>query len=135
MLRCLALIFTARLQGPLSRTGTGRLEVFHNGRWGTICDDHWGMNDARVACRQLGYSDAVKALRAYEVPAGSGQIWLDNVACAGDEQILASCSHRGWGVHDCLHWEDAGVQCLSGGNIIFSKNGRVYRFLYSLVSL
>ena len=107
-----------RLQGPLSANGTGRVEIFYNGEWGTVCDDYWDMSDAQVVCRELGYKYAVKALRGSSVPDGQGKIWLDNVLCRGNEQNLSSCSHNGWGNHDCGHYDDAGVQCSSIGNNI-----------------
>ena len=103
-----------RLQGPLSGSATGRVEVFHNGSWGTICDDGWDTKDAKVVCRQLGYPDG-KALYWSQVPSGSGKIWLDEVQCTGTERNIASCSNGGWGVHDCWHYEDAGVECNTTG--------------------
>lgn len=37
---------------------TGRLEICNANEWGTVCDDFFFLVDARVACRQLGFSDA-----------------------------------------------------------------------------
>jgi hypothetical protein len=45
---------TVRLVGG-SEPHEGRVEIFHDGQWGTVCDDHWEMHVGRVVCRSLGY--------------------------------------------------------------------------------
>ncbi|XP_063062355.1 galectin-3-binding protein A-like [Engraulis encrasicolus] len=89
----------------------GRVEVFHDGSWGTVCDDNWGMEEARVVCAQLGFRGALSAEAGGKFPAGSGSIWLDDLECKGSENSLSSCTFKGWGVTDCSHAEDAGVLC------------------------
>ncbi|XP_041479392.1 deleted in malignant brain tumors 1 protein-like [Lytechinus variegatus] len=90
----------------------GRVEIFYGGGWGTVCDDRWGDVDAQVVCRQLGYrTDGAAATTTASFGQGSGTIYLDDVECSGIEDRVEDCSRNGWGVHDCFHYEDAGVVC------------------------
>ncbi|ERE80680.1 deleted in malignant brain tumors 1 protein [Cricetulus griseus] len=99
-----------RLVGGSSRC-SGRVEVLHQGIWGTVCDDLWGSNEAEVVCRQLECGQAISSLgEAYFGP-GSGDIFLDNLQCSGMEHYLGQCPHSGWLEHNCGHHEDAGVIC------------------------
>lgn len=51
------------------------------------------------------------ALSRASFGAGTGQIWLDNVACSGNERRLIDCNANPLGTHNCQHSEDAGVRC------------------------
>ena len=90
------------------------MEVYHNGEWGTVCDNGWDLNDAQVVCNELGFGKVVAAKYNSFYGQGSGQIWLDDVNCVGTESRVGSCSHGGWGSHNCDHTKDAGVKCASG---------------------
>lgn len=91
----------------------GRVELCFNNQWGTVCDDFWDIRDARVACRQLGFADAVRPTRFASFGQGTGPIYLDNLMCTGNETRLQDCPHNGIGSHNCFHFEDAGVECSS----------------------
>ena len=76
----------------------GRLEVFHNGAWGTVCDDWWDDVDSEVACKELGFA---RGVFTRNFGPGSGPIWLDDVACRRTDVSLFECPHLGFGIHNC----------------------------------
>lgn len=90
---------------------SGRVEIFHDGQWGTVCDDKWGMQEVAVACREMNCGTAIAAKYKAFFGRGQDQIWLDDAECIGDEKFLTDCRHRGLGEHDCDHNEDAGLIC------------------------
>ncbi len=117
----------------------GRLEVFHNGEWGTVCDDRFDdrFDDASTsspasvansapafACQLLGYATgelvARDAIANMSIAPASQLIWLDDVRCAAGSTHwtgapptqLHHCYHAGWGLHNCTHDEDVHLACL-----------------------
>ena len=98
-------------------SSSGRLEVYHNGTWGTVCNDarnvpsdQYNNNMADVVCRTLGFLSGQVKIDT-EFGQGTGPIWMDDVHCSGNETGLFDCQHDGWGVHNCDHSEDIGVIC------------------------
>ena len=100
-----------RLLGGYSY-GEGRVEVYYNDEWGTVCDDGWDNTDAGVVCRQLGFGSSGTAVGSAGFGQGSGSILLDRVSCNGNEISLTNCGNLGFNVtRFCSHSEDAGVRC------------------------
>ncbi|XP_010133362.1 PREDICTED: CD5 antigen-like, partial [Buceros rhinoceros silvestris] len=109
-----------------SSSCSGRVEVLHNGMWGTVCNKGWNLTEAQVVCEEVGCGHAVLARvvcsqlvcgASVEAPGkasfgqGHGPIWLDEVNCTGAEGGITECSLKPWGAPNCSHGEDAGVVC------------------------
>ncbi|XP_072112918.1 lysyl oxidase homolog 3B-like isoform X7 [Mobula birostris] len=100
-----------RLAGYPRKHNEGRVEVFYEGEWGTICDDDFKLENARVLCRMLGFISATGWTHSAKYGKGTGRVWLDNLDCGGTEKDVSECKSLGWGQTDCTHEEDAGVIC------------------------
>nr|XP_060616119.1 soluble scavenger receptor cysteine-rich domain-containing protein SSC5D-like [Anolis sagrei ordinatus] len=90
---------------------SGRVEVFHNERWGTVCDAGWDLQDAQVVCGELGCGKAFTASGGAHFGRGTGPIWLGRLNCTGKEKSLRQCPKGQWEEHSCDHSADAGVEC------------------------
>ncbi|XP_071145461.1 uncharacterized protein [Mytilus edulis] len=108
-----------RLIGPLNLIGIGYVEIKHNGVWGSICDDLWSLNDAKVICRMLCFElYCVQAGGPKEMIAGINQVstnyLLDDVECTGNELDIRDCKRLDWSIHNCRpeHQEFASVTCI-----------------------
>ena len=101
------------MDGPAPNIG--RVEVYENNKWGTVCDDHWDMHEATVVCHQLGFSSAQYVTFLANFGEGHGPIHYDDLQCTGEEDELAQCQHSGLGNSNCGHHEDAGVVCSPPG--------------------
>lgn len=102
-----------------STAGAGRVEICHNGEWGTVCADEediaWSEKNAQVACRSLGYSGALNSIIHDTLPdiakvQQSTPIHYSGVKCTGEEESLQDCE---WSevTRGCTHERDVAVAC------------------------
>ncbi|KAK6179246.1 hypothetical protein SNE40_011650 [Patella caerulea] len=105
---------------------TGEVIINYLGINGSICSDDWDDNDARVACRELGYRNgtAYKHFR-YEFSSSNGPYWISKMACTGTEPNLISCSTTiALGdVKTCANRHVAGILCTDSSGIYYRITG------------
>ncbi|KAM9318828.1 HHIP-like protein 1 [Pholidichthys leucotaenia] len=104
---------SVRLVGASGLPGRGRVEIFIQGEWGTVCDDLFTSKAGAVVCRQLGFTRVVAVMKRAALGEAdrSVRILLDDVECEGDESSLLECKRSKVGKHNCSHGEDVGVIC------------------------
>lgn len=104
----------------------GRLEIYMNSTWGSICADSFDIIDADVACRQLGYFGALGTETSFHTPYGRGMegpVWLDEVQCSDADLLhILSCSHVGVQENDCDHFSDVAVECIEQDRLSYPND-------------
>jgi hypothetical protein len=105
---------TGDLQLFGGNTDSGRLGIYYDGKWGTLCSHKWTLGEATVACRQLGFDKAFQAMLMPGYVDSEGTAWLSKVRCAGNESTLAECQSTGWNSgNGCAKQDSVGVSCLA----------------------
>ncbi|XP_076465365.1 scavenger receptor cysteine-rich domain-containing protein DMBT1-like [Babylonia areolata] len=84
-----------RLSSDVPKANEGRVEISVGGVWGTVCKYFWDDREARVFCRNQGYSDGYSIRNTFGTR-GSGPMWLSYLRCQGTESSLHQCSHDGF---------------------------------------
>lgn len=90
----------------------GRVEVYINGTWHSVCQETWGMSDAAVVCRQLGCGTALPATGSARFGPGTGPLWPGTGGCAGTEASLWDCPASAR--HGCRRGGGAAAAVCSG---------------------
>ena len=101
---------------------SGLLEVRHKGVWGTVCEDHFGQNEATVFCKMLGFERAEAGEDGWGMVDsttsrdGAWPIWInfkEENSCVGNESFIEDCHANSLWNHDytCRHMEDIFLNC------------------------
>ncbi|KXZ52991.1 hypothetical protein GPECTOR_8g361 [Gonium pectorale] len=108
-----------RLVGRNAPAGSGTLEIWYNGAWGTIhSDQRWLWTNAVVACRQLGWSTGSAVSLGFLGGGSESQVvWLGGVSCSGAERRLIDCTNGGlYARSSASRMYDVGVICSNETN-------------------
>lgn len=100
-----------------SSSSEGTVLVFHDNKWGSICDHNWDIRDAHVVCRQLGYPRALQYVHGSRFGRGRRRVWLTDVYCRGSEPNISACWNPGWGTFYRRHRNSCGGHRHSAGAV------------------
>ncbi|XP_078318807.1 neurotrypsin-like isoform X2 [Crassostrea virginica] len=103
-----------RLSSVNGKTNEGILQFNFAHQWGTICDDGFDIVAANIACKQLGFPFGAEKVKSFG--RGTGQIWIDEISCQGNEKSILDCRRNNFAAHDCSHAEDVGLVCKTSPN-------------------
>ena len=102
--------------------------MFSHGAWGRVIDNHpyyWSKKEADIVCRQLGFPEAITAVRYSAFGEGSGPVLMSGVQCLGTEKTLQQCSYQDWVNSNLRPGYEVGVICKTF-NLQPGNNGKQF---------
>ena len=123
----------ARLVGG-SQPNEGRVELYYNNAWGSVCSNSWDITEANVVCKMLGYSFAIRAWAAGQFGEGNGTTSVYRPQCIGTESNITECSHSGWGTScSSSRYRDLGAECTGEMYILLKNHSCIIIYTYTSI--
>lgn len=79
----------------------GRVEVFYNGTWGSVCSNGMSQLTAVTVCKHLGCGEGGRIATDFKYGRGSGPTWLDHIECTEQHSSLWQCQSDPWDPQSC----------------------------------
>ena len=77
------------------------MELFHNGKWGTLCNIGWTRNDAITVCRELGFGPSIRLKPHGFYGESNGPFWFRSLSSVN---VTRTCNHH-------QHYDELNVKC------------------------
>ena len=111
-----------RLGGNGSSATEGYVQAFNvsSGLWGNVCDNSFGIIDAHVVCKMLGFPTAIAALGnsaaadLYGIAPSGSNFTVYDLNCRGTESSVFHCPPTGESTEYCEASQIACVKCAKG---------------------
>ncbi|CRG95592.1 LCCL domain-containing protein, putative [Plasmodium gallinaceum] len=114
------------VNGSPSNNGVGRLQIYYNGTFGSVCSEGWAKESEKIVCQELGYTGLKGSGFSHHLCANiSGEnlcghdtekINAVNIKCKGNEKYLKNCPHETHEDIYCSHDEDIVIGCSGEGD-------------------
>uniref|UniRef100_A0A673BBB9 SRCR domain-containing protein n=1 Tax=Sphaeramia orbicularis TaxID=375764 RepID=A0A673BBB9_9TELE len=95
---------------------SGRLEVWSNQPWCSVCEEDLDHNDAEVVCRELGCG-APSLLQGALYGEGEAPVWTSELQCEGNESAVLDCRRSSSAGKTCGSGKAAGLTCTDPGGV------------------
>lgn len=80
---------------------SGRLQVFYNGTWGSVCSNSMTPHTVPLVCKQLGCGDSGTLEMNSRYDKLSGTAWLDRIECGKSNSTFWQCPSAPWDPQSC----------------------------------
>ncbi|XP_048096550.1 scavenger receptor cysteine-rich type 1 protein M130 [Alosa alosa] len=90
----------------------GRVDVYHQGKWGHVGPINWHIENSNVVCRSLNCGTALETTFGFKDDHHlTQQVWADDIKCEGTEKHLWDCPSPTWGIVKSSHLQHVYIKC------------------------
>ena len=96
----------------------GRVELFRNGTWATLCQIKWTMYDAKQICRELGFGREIRVRPHGYYGESNGPFWFRSI---NSVNVVRTCNNR-------RRYDELNLKCALPGTYVCKCFGKIAQY-------